>query len=63
MHDLAINKRVAFMRELVAFHRSRLNEAQAFADTVVVRHHREKIEKLELVFRNIEPDELTKQAK
>jgi hypothetical protein len=61
MDDLALNKRVSFLKQLVEFHRTRLLEAQAFADTVVVRHHRQKLEKLELVIRNMEHDELIKQ--
>jgi hypothetical protein len=42
MDDLALNKRIAF-----DFHRVRLQEAEAFRDTIIVRHHRERMEKLQ----------------
>jgi hypothetical protein len=62
MQDLTTNKRVALLRELIEFHRVRLQHAQAFAGEVLIKHHRERMEKMQLVLQNIERYEVNKQT-
>jgi len=58
--DVATNKRVALLKDLVRFHQRRESESRAFA--VEARHHRERAEKVAFVIQTIERDKQSEQS-